>query len=212
MERIHLVRRWTAAAIVVLVFVGVAQETFAQRRGGGPRQSTATQAPPSTSAGAATSNGASNVTPSNGGRFTSTMTFVSPPPDAPRSSFPFAPGLRPGFFGTGAFWFWGGGLWAPGIPSSAYGAGVLMGPPLEGAPVGGVQLDIDPRSAQVYVDGAYVGVVEDFSGYFRHLDVAAGPHSIAIVASDYEPLILELIVTPGRTVTHRATLSRAYGR
>jgi PEGA domain len=204
MESIHLARRWTAAAIVVFVFVGVAQETFAQRRGGGSPQATAPQTQPA----------APSPSPADG-RFTSTMKFVPPPADAPRSSFPFAPfapGLRPGFFGTGAFWFWGGGLWAPGIPSSAYGAGVVLGPPLEGAPAGGVQLDIDPRGAQVYVDGAYVGVVEDFSGYFRHLDLAAGPHSIAIVASDYEPLILDLIITPGRTVTHRATLVRAYGR
>ena len=204
MENVHLLRRWTAAAIVVLVLIGVARETFAQRRGGGNQQAAAPQTQPA----------APPPSPADA-RFTSTMKFVPPPPDALRSSFPFAPfapAFRQGPFGIGAFWFWGGGLWAPGIPSSAYGAGVVGGPPLEGAPVGGVQLDIDPRNAQVYVDGAYVGVVEEFSGYFRHLDLAAGPHSIAIVASGYEPLILDLIVAPGRTLTQRATLPRAYGR
>jgi hypothetical protein len=80
------------------------------------------------------------------------------------------------------------------------------------APLGGVQLDIDPRRAQVYVDGVYTGLVSDFSGYYHHLDLVAGPHVVTIVAADYEPLVLQLTVSPGRTLTHRATLMRAYGR
>ena len=85
-------------------------------------------------------------------------------------------------------------------------------PPLEGGPTGGVQLDMEPRRAQVYVDGAYVGLVSDFSGYYQHLDLVAGPHVLVIVAPDYEPLIIEVTVSPGRTITHRGTLTRAYGR
>jgi hypothetical protein len=85
-------------------------------------------------------------------------------------------------------------------------------PPLEGAPAGGVQLDIDPRRAQVYVDGTYVGVVEEFSGYFHHLELPSGPHDIAVVAPGYEALNLHVSVTPGATLTQRATLARAYGR
>jgi hypothetical protein len=85
-------------------------------------------------------------------------------------------------------------------------------PPPEGAPTGGVQLDIEPRRAQVYVDGAYVGVVSAFSGYYQHLDLVAGPHLVTIVAPNYEPLIIHVMVSPGRTMTYRGTLTRAYGR
>ena len=79
-------------------------------------------------------------------------------------------------------------------------------------PPGGVQLDVDPRRALVYVDGLLAGLVEDFSGYYHHLDAAAGPHVIAMFAADYEPLVIEVLVTPGQTTTYRGSLNRAYGR
>jgi hypothetical protein len=80
--------------------------------------------------------------------------------------------------------------------------------PSDAAP-GGVQLDVQPWRAQVYVDGVYVGVVRDFTGYYHHLEVSAGPHVIAVVTPDYEPLILDMLVSPGRVTTYRGTLSPA---
>jgi hypothetical protein len=85
-------------------------------------------------------------------------------------------------------------------------------PPLQQRPVGGVQLDVEPRRALVYVDGWYVGIVEDFSGYYRHLETGAGWHIIEIVAPDYEPLIFDVAVSPGRTTTYRSSLNRAPSR
>lgn len=113
-------------------------------------------------------------------------------------------------FGRFAFWPWG--AWLPVPLYTGYTETGAYAPPLEGAPVGGVQLDIDPRRAQVFVDGTYAGVVEDFSGYYRHLELPAGPHEIAVVSPGYDPLTLHVIVAPGATLTQRATLSRAYGR
>jgi len=75
-------------------------------------------------------------------------------------------------------------------------------------PVGGLQLDVEPRKALVYVDGWYMGVVDSFSGYFHHLDLAAGPHVIELLAADYEPLSVEILVIPGRTTTYRGSLNR----
>lgn len=86
------------------------------------------------------------------------------------------------------------------------------GPVLENAPLGGLQLDIEPRSAQVYVDGKYTGLVSDFSGYFKHLEIAAGPHIVTVLAPAYEPLTISVVVVPERTITWRASLTRAYGR
>jgi hypothetical protein len=75
-------------------------------------------------------------------------------------------------------------------------------------PTGGLQIDVEPRRALVYVDGRHAGTVEAFSGYYRHLDLAAGPHIIELLAEGYEPLSAEVLVTPGRTTTYRGTLNR----
>jgi hypothetical protein len=200
-------KRWITTVTVVLVVVAVAGETEAQRRRGGAQpQPVATQAPaaPQTPA------------PATGSRFTSTLRFVPPPRDVRPQPFLAGPfvGQRPFISGfmSGRFGFWPWGAWLPVPLYSGYTESGAYGPPLEGAPVGGLQLDIDPRRAQVFVDGTYAGLVEDFSGYFHHLELPAGPHDIAVVAPGYEPLSFQVLVSPGATQTQRATLSRAYGR
>jgi PEGA domain-containing protein len=85
-----------------------------------------------------------------------------------------------------------------------------IGPPAigQGAQTGGLQIDIQPWSAEVYVDGARAGRVEQFRGYYQHLDLPAGPHTIALVANGYEPMVFGVMVMPGKTITYRATLQR----
>src|SRR5262249_47426473 len=51
-------------------------------------------------------------------------------------------------------------------------------PDTVGPALGGLQLDVEPRRADVYVDGVYAGPVADFSGYYHHLDLTAGYHRI----------------------------------
>ena len=77
-------------------------------------------------------------------------------------------------------------------------------PPLSG----GLQLDVEPRRALVYVDGALAGTVDQFSGYFRHLETTAGYHVIEFFAPDYEPLSIAVTVVPGKTTTYRGWLNR----
>jgi hypothetical protein len=76
-------------------------------------------------------------------------------------------------------------------------------------PTGGVQLDLEPRRAQVFVDGAYAGRVDDFSGYYHHLSLPAGLHRIEVLTGGYMPLILTVIVAPDRTITYRQSLQEA---
>ena len=198
-------QRGIATAAVVLALIATVREADAQKRargGDGQQQPVATQAPraPQTPAPAT-------------GRFTSTMKFVPPPPDvrpAPFLPTPFI-GQTP-FFTFGRFAFWPWGAWLPIPLYSSYTTPGAYEPTLEGAPVGGVQLAIDPRRAQVFVDGTYVGLVEEFSGYFHHLELPAGQHDISIVAPGYEPLSLHVLVSPGATLTQRGALARAYGR
>jgi hypothetical protein len=78
--------------------------------------------------------------------------------------------------------------------------------PAQGRPLGGVQLALEPRRAQVFVDGMYAGLVDDFAGYYRHLPLPAGNHRIEVFAPGYQPLIFDVTVVPDRTITYRQSL------
>src|SRR5262245_22341005 len=77
---------------------------------------------------------------------------------------------------------------------------------LQDGPTGGIQLDVQPWRASVFVDGTYAGVDSDFNGYYKHLDVVAGAHQIVIVEQGYQPLVIDAVIVPGRTDTYRGTL------
>lgn len=115
--------------------------------------------------------------------------------------------VRLPWFGLVAFdSYW----WASGEAGELLPPPAPPGVPGEDAqrPLGGLQLDVEPRHALVYVDGWHVGIVDAFSGYYRHLDLPAGPHIIELLADGYEPLSAEVLVAPGRTTTYRGALSR----
>jgi hypothetical protein len=99
------------------------------------------------------------------------------------------------------YWVW---------PSGIGQAPDAQAPSLAGDehPSGGLQLDFEPRRALVYVDGSHVGRVYDFSGYYRHLELPAGPHRVELVTPGYDPLFLDVVVAPGRTTTYRGWLNR----
>ena len=62
-----------------------------------------------------------------------------------------------------------------------------------------------PRDAQVFADGYYVGIVDDFDGVFQHMNLEAGPHHIEIEIPGYDdPLAFDIVVQSGRTITYRA--------
>jgi len=151
-----------------------------------------------------TADRAENAHPPTDAPSKATLKFVPRVLGASQFPFPLYWGLGWGSFGYVPLWS------SDGAPLQAVPAALV--PPLEGAPIGGVQLDIDPRRAQVYVDGAYVGVVSEFSGYYQHLDLVAGPHLVTIVAPSYEPLVIQVMVSPGHTLTYRGTLARANER
>ena len=62
---------------------------------------------------------------------------------------------------------------------------------LEDGPTGGLQLDVQPWRAAVFVDGVYAGRVDDYSGYYKHLELVAGSHQIVVVESGYRPLVID---------------------
>ena len=75
---------------------------------------------------------------------------------------------------------------------------------------GQLRLDVSQKDATVYVDGFYVGVVDDFNGIFHHLTLAAGPHRIEIRKPGYETLIFDVNIQPNQTVTYREAMQSAH--
>ncbi len=66
---------------------------------------------------------------------------------------------------------------------------------------GSLRLKIKPRDAEVYVDGYYVGVVDSFDGVFQRLQLEEGPHRIEIRHSEYRPIVREVLIVAGETVS-----------
>ena len=76
--------------------------------------------------------------------------------------------------------------------------------PIEPPAPGRLILDIEPAGAQVFADGYYVGVPEDFSAARGGGLLEAGLHRIDLSAPGYESMAVDLRVTPGQPVTYRA--------
>lgn len=96
----------------------------------------------------------------------------------------------------------------PDLAGESNAFGDVVPPFVSELPTGGLQLDVEPRRAMLYVDGRPLGPVSQFSGYYQHLDLPAGPHHLDFLDADYDPFFIDLVVTPGRTTTYRASLSR----
>ncbi|HKT81243.1 MAG TPA: hypothetical protein VJP86_13545 [Vicinamibacterales bacterium] len=159
----------------------------------------------------------------------------APPSRIPQPPIRGMSGVSPSTIGTAAFAWFGGGWNARAIcfRSSLFGL-TLFDPywwlapdatfdSLPATPIytsgeaserprGGLQLDVEPRRALVYVDGILAGTVDQFKGYFQHLETTAGYHVVEFISPDYEPFVAEVMVVPGQTTTFRAFLNRASGR
>jgi hypothetical protein len=116
-------------------------------------------------------------------------------------SRPFVPYY--GFYGPSLGWgFESGPFWYG--PGWAYPYEV---PP--DAQTGGLRLEITPKTAEVYVDGFYAGVVDDFKGHFHHLDMIPGEHHIVVRAPLFRPLAFDTYVEPDHTTDYKGGLIRA---
>jgi hypothetical protein len=74
-----------------------------------------------------------------------------------------------------------------------------------GVAYGEVRIEGAPKDAQVFADGNYVGVAEDFDGPVRHLILPAGSHQIEIRPSNgSRPIGFDVNVPVGRTVSVHA--------
>ncbi len=61
-----------------------------------------------------------------------------------------------------------------------------------------------PRDAEVYVDGYYAGIVDDFDGFFQRLTLEVGPHEIEVADGRYGSQFFDVYVDPYNTIDLRA--------
>jgi hypothetical protein len=71
---------------------------------------------------------------------------------------------------------------------------------------GNLRLAVAPDTAQVYVDGFYVGTVEEIARLEQGLDVAAGWHRLEFRAPGYLTPAVNVTVEANRTLNYRAQL------
>lgn len=106
----------------------------------------------------------------------------------------------PGYYGTYGYNSLG---YRPYGYASPYGYGYTG---YSGRPYGGVRIDLPQREAEVFVDGYFVGTVDDFDGRFQQANLEAGPHHLEIRADGFEQLAFDVRVEPGRTITYRSSM------
>ena len=78
--------------------------------------------------------------------------------------------------------------------------------PAPSAVYGGLRIIDAPRDAQVFADGSYVGIVDDFDGASQHLNLEPGQHRIEIHPAGATPIAFDVAIEAGRTVTLRAEM------
>lgn len=68
------------------------------------------------------------------------------------------------------------------------------------------RLEMKPKDAQVYLDGYYVGIVDQFDGVFQRLDVPTGEHEIAVYLPGFHTYRQRVLFRPGETYHFKAIL------
>jgi hypothetical protein len=86
-------------------------------------------------------------------------------------------------------------------PYAAYGYGYPA--------YGGVRIDLPQRDAEVFVDGYYAGVVDQYDGNLQQLNLEPGVHRIEVRAPGWQTLSFDVNIVPGRTVTYRTAMRPA---
>ncbi len=99
-------------------------------------------------------------------------------------------GYSRGFYGYGGY--------------SPYGYGTYL------SNYGSIRIEVEPKflrdEAQVYVNEAHVGDVDDFDGYFQRLSLFPGEYDIEVRIDGYETLKTRVFVRRGNTYKIRDSL------
>jgi hypothetical protein len=113
--------------------------------------------------------------------------------------FFYYPGFYYSAFAGPAWWGYPWGTWGPWPGYGYYGYyDTTSSARIQGA----------PPEAEVYVDGYYAGLVDDFDGVFQRLRVPPGEHDVVIYLDGYRSTKQSILFRPGAGYKLRASLEK----
>jgi hypothetical protein len=71
-----------------------------------------------------------------------------------------------------------------------------------------VRVEVTPKQAEVYVDGFYAGVADDFDGVFKRLHTTPGGHAITLHLEGYRTVTENIYASPDSTYKLRDTMQK----
>ena len=71
-----------------------------------------------------------------------------------------------------------------------------------------VRVIATPTQADVYVDGFYAGLVDDFNGVLQQLPITPGDHAITLYFEGFRTLTQHIVVTSDSTVKLQLTMDK----
>jgi PEGA domain len=95
-----------------------------------------------------------------------------------------------------------------GYPQQYQQGSVTAQPGMQPGPTnsGGVSFEVNPPTAQVTVDGNYVGTVQNFDGSQQPLTLPIGNHRIELRADGYQTVTFDVNVLAGQVIPYRGDL------
>ena len=106
----------------------------------------------------------------------------------------YRPYYRPNFYRP-----YFGGFYNPYYYGSGYGYGYgYPGSYYRRAYLAEIRTEVKPQDARVYIDGDYVGVADDFDGWWQRLEVPPGRHRLTFRSPGFAPYVIDIRVYPGR--------------
>lgn len=85
-------------------------------------------------------------------------------------------------------------------PYGGYGYAPFYYGPVVYDNTGSARLQVTPRNTQVYVDGYFVGLVDEFDGYLQRLNVQIGEHDLQLYLEGHRSFEQKVLFTRGGTV------------
>jgi hypothetical protein len=75
-------------------------------------------------------------------------------------------------------------------------------------PGASLRVEVKPKDAEVYVDGYYAGIVDDFDGTFQRLSVTPGEHDIELYLDGFRTVHQKVYVSPRKTFNLKLAMER----
>jgi hypothetical protein len=102
-------------------------------------------------------------------------------------------------FGWNLGWWWGWSGYPVYVgPYNPYGYTAVY--PNDHARYGALDLDVSPERAQIYLDGEYVGVADDYDGFPEYLWLEKGTYDLVIYLPGYKTLARQVTIYPGLVI------------